>query len=225
MTKNLVCLDFESTGIDVFEDRIVTATITEMSPKGIVEDSTNWLLNPGIEIPEGATEVHGVSTEHAQKHGVPAVEGVESIAHALKSYAGSPLVIYNANYDISLLTYELERHVLPPMDWAQFNIIDPYLLDKNLDKWRKGSRKLVDTAKHYGVEVDEDRLHESEYDNYLAGRVAISVVAKYNVTNAILKTQPELYRAWANDFEKYKRRTEPDFKMDSKDWPLKLKES
>lgn len=220
---NIVCFDIESTGIDVFEDRVVTATITEMTPEGEIVVNTNWLLDPGVEIPVEASAVHGVSTSHAKMNGLQASTGLTEIADRIRLYYGHPLVIMNANYDVSLLTYELERHGLEPVDWTRFNIIDPLVLDRALDKWRKGGRKLVNLAAHYGVEVDESKAHDSEYDNYLAGNVAIALVRKYKITNGFLKTQAKLYRDWADGFEKYKQKTDPSFRMESKEWPLRTR--
>ena len=48
--------DIESTGVDVFNDRIVTATVVKVENRELVDKRT-WLLDPGIEIPAGATEV------------------------------------------------------------------------------------------------------------------------------------------------------------------------
>ena len=222
--KVIVALDFESTGIDVFEDRIVTATISELATDGEVLENYEWLINPGIPIPDEAAEVHGVTTEKAKAEGLLPGQAISEILERLDNYPeNTPLVIMNANYDISLLHYEALRHGLAPLDHQKFNIIDPLVLDRNLDKWRKGPRKLVNLAVHYGVAVDEELAHDSTYDNYLAGNVAIKIVRKYNVTNSVLSEQHRMSREWAANFQEYLRRTDPEAEVDS-DWPLRVRE-
>src|SRR5690625_7975016 len=74
----LIGFDTEPTGLDVTEDRIVTAAIVEE-----IDGEThvhNWLLNPGAEVPERATEVHGVTTEHARTHGLDPRRVLDEIA-------------------------------------------------------------------------------------------------------------------------------------------------
>ena len=34
-------------------------------------------------------------------------------------------------------------------------VVDTFVLDKAVDTYRKGSRKLIDVARHYGVELTE----------------------------------------------------------------------
>lgn len=46
-----LAFDLETTGVDVTADRIVTATLLHIEGSHI--DAHNWLVNPGIDIPEG----------------------------------------------------------------------------------------------------------------------------------------------------------------------------
>lgn len=217
----IVALDFETTGTDVFEDRIVTATITELETSGEVRYNYEWLVDPGIPIPAEATAVHGITTEMVQSVGYEAKEAVSEIVHLLSLYPeNTPLVIMNANYDISLLYYEALRYGVQPLDHERFNIIDPLVLDRHFDKYRPGSRKLVALAEHYGVPVDEDLAHNSTYDNYLAGNVAIKIVQKEAVTNSMLENQALWYKEWAQGLQEYLRRTNPEAVVDS-EWPLR----
>lgn len=220
---DLVCFDLETTGVDVFEDRIVTASITTMTKTGEVVDNYEFLINPGVEIPQGAIDTHGITNEYVREHGYDADATIPLVYDTLRKHTALPLVIMNAQFDVSLLHYEMERHTGGGWHYLdEFNIIDPMILDRTLDKYRKGPRKLVNLAEHYGVPVDESKAHDSTYDNYLAGNVAIAIVRKYKVTNGYLKTQPQLYREWATGLEEHKRKTDKTFSM-SKDWPLKLR--
>jgi DNA polymerase-3 subunit epsilon len=74
--RRLAAFDIETTGIDCESDRIVTAAVT-LAGGGRPLESHAWLVDPGIEIPAGATAVHGVSTERARAEGRSPAEAVE----------------------------------------------------------------------------------------------------------------------------------------------------
>src|SRR4051794_24467066 len=97
--------DLETTGIDVNRDRIVTAHIGVLDSDGSVLSGRNWLANPGIDIPEQATAVHGISTERARLHGHVASSVVAEVVAELRALfeQGVAVVAYNASFDFSLL--------------------------------------------------------------------------------------------------------------------------
>ncbi|QDP65465.1 MAG: hypothetical protein Tp182DCM212571_83 [Prokaryotic dsDNA virus sp.] len=73
----LLCLDTETSGIDVFNDRIVTVFTGVLDTEsGKWTDSINLLVNPGIDIPAEATAVHGISTRVARNFGMPTGEAL-----------------------------------------------------------------------------------------------------------------------------------------------------
>ena len=92
----LLGFDTETTGVDVDNDRIVTAALVRRDASGTHVRS--WLINPGVAIPDAAAAIHGVSTEHARTHGRPPREALEEIAADLAEAlrGGVPVVAYNA---------------------------------------------------------------------------------------------------------------------------------
>ncbi|HEU4849297.1 MAG TPA: hypothetical protein VFS93_02700, partial [Terrimesophilobacter sp.] len=52
--------DLETTGIDVRTSRIVSANVSVIDAAGAVIERTDWLADPGIEIPPQASAVHGI---------------------------------------------------------------------------------------------------------------------------------------------------------------------
>ena len=65
---------------------------------------------------------------------------------------GIPVVVYNAPYDLSLLDRECRRNGLEPID-APGPVIDPLVIDKAVDSYRKGKRTLEVAAAHYRVDT------------------------------------------------------------------------
>lgn len=176
----LAGFDLETTGIDVEADRIVTACVVQCGGGAPVQ-SANWLADPGIEIPEGAAKVHGITTEQAQAEGRPAAEVVEQLVAALAEVilAGTPIVAMNAAYDLTLLDREARRHGVQPLVdivGTDLRVIDPRVLDKQVDRFRRGGRKLEDLCRTYAVRLDG--AHSADADAIAACRVAWRIAQK-----------------------------------------------
>lgn len=177
-TQRIAVFDLETTGVDVLEDRIVTAYVGLLDGTGAVIHEEHWLADPGIEIPEGATAVHGITTEQARATGRPAREVVAEVTHALQTLlaAGIPVVAYNAAYDFSLLRYEGLRHGIETID-SPAPVIDPLVIDKTCDRYRRGKRTLDIVAAHYSVPLET--AHEASADAIAAGRVALALAERF----------------------------------------------
>ena len=163
--------DLETTGIDVETSRIVSAHVGVLNSTGDPVEEWNWLADPGVDIPSGASDVHGITTERARAEGRPAREVVQEIIEVLTSLfaRGLAVTIYNAPYDLSLLHHEALRYGLEPMT-EPAPIIDPLVLDRVIDKYRKGKRTLEAAASVYGVYLTA--ANESSADRVSAGGVA-----------------------------------------------------
>ena len=75
--------DLETTGPNPMTARIVTASLILLGPDGTELRHGEWLADPGVEIPEEAAAVHGITTEHAREHGAPLKQVVFELASAL----------------------------------------------------------------------------------------------------------------------------------------------
>ncbi|MFF1645845.1 3'-5' exonuclease [Streptomyces sp. NPDC058240] len=156
----LAAFDTETTGIDVEGDRIVSAALVVQDTAGGRTRITRWLVNPGVPVPVGATEIHGLTDDHLQRNGRWPAPVVEEIARALAEQcaAGRPLVVMNAPFDLTLLDRELKRHRASSLGAYLQNsplcVLDPRVLDKHLDRYRKGRRTLTDLCELYGVVLD-----------------------------------------------------------------------
>lgn len=169
--------DLETTGVDVNADRIVTANVGLLDREGQVLWSRSWLADPGIPIPEGASAVHGVTTEHARAEGRPAAQVIAEVREALHELFARdiPVVAFNAAFDFSLLQAECLRHGIEALSPAP--VIDPLVLDKTFDRYRRGKRTLDLVAEHYGVPLVG--AHEAAADAEAAGRVALAIAQRF----------------------------------------------
>lgn len=222
----IAVFDTETTGLDLRESRIVTACVVELDASGsVVGRNVEWLADPGIEIPTLAANVHGVTTEYAREHGRPAAEVVAEVLDALRAFfsAGIPVVAYNAPYDFTILKHEALRHGLEPI-LDPSPVLDPLVIDKFVDQYRSGKRRLENAAQVYGVELSE--AHNATADAIAAGRVMQAIAAKHaeklgEDLAAIHEGQKVWADAQAESFANWKRKNgEPDFAAEL-GWPLK----
>ena len=224
----LVCFDVESTGVSVENDRIVQAFVGLMGMDGEWIEKREWLIDPGIEVPQGASDVHGYTTERIREVGRKDADAAifEIYCTILEwTNANSPLVIFNARYDTSILDRELGRQD-KRFDMTGISVVDPLCCDKAKFKYRKGSRKLVDVAPHYGVST-EGSLHDAMVDCRVTGHIALKMIESWQGTLAGLHDKQV---GWASEqassLEDYFDRSgkrEPDGSkiIIDRQWPMK----
>jgi len=222
-SDQLAVFDLETTGIDVENCRIVSATVAVLDSDGKAVERIDWLVDPGVDIPEGATSVHGISTQHAVDQGRDAAEAVAEIVTALRGHLsdGLAIVAYNAPYDFTLLDREALRYGVLPLRSPR-PVIDPLVIDKAVDKYRKGKRTLEATSAFYGVTLSD--AHDSGADAIAAGRVAQAIHRAHERTlpstlDELHELQIAWYRQQAESFQEYMRRgRDPEFLADTV-WP------
>lgn len=224
-SDTLAVFDTETTGLDTRHARIVTCFLGIIGPDGDVQESHNWLADPGVAIPEQASAVHGVTTEMAQEQGRNAAEVVAEIGEKVASYlaTGVPVVAYNASYDFSILHHEMVRHGLAPLTEPR-PIIDPLVIDRAVDTYRKGKRTLGMAAAHYLVSLDDS--HRADADAIAAGRVAQAILRAHSDTLTgdaqwLHDQQIGWAQAWAENYQKFRRGSgDPSFTA-SGAWPVR----
>lgn len=159
----LACFDLETTHKDPNQARIVSACVSFID--GSEVDSRTWLADPGVEIPEEAAGIHGITTEYARANGRPHEWVARQVGNALyEAWRGGRIVaVFNGAYDFTVMSRILPAFRVGPS-------VDGYVLDRKFDPYRKGSRKLVDTCARYGVKIGE--AHTADADALAAARLA-----------------------------------------------------
>lgn len=214
--------DLETTGVDVEIDRIVTAAVVHVGNGETRTDS--WLANPGIDIPEQASAVHGITTERARAEGMNPYELLSRVRVHLVGAArgGTPIVTMNGRYDLTLLDRELRRHGLGPLPDLR-PVIDVRVLDKACDPYRKGGRKLTDLCHAYGVKLDA--AHDAGGDALGALRVAWAIANRYPELqidpHALHERQVRWHAAQVASFADYRRRQGQPLDDENGEWPVR----
>lgn len=205
----LATLDTETTGVDPEQDRVVTAVLDVYDAEGTQLESLSLLLDPGVEIPDEAAAVHGITTDKARADGVDPVTGLSMLSVAIQDVweRGIPLVVYNAPFDLTLLDREFRRHLKAPLVLAG-PVIDPLVIDKQVDRFVRGTgqRQLGPTCARYGVQITD--WHTAQADAYAAQAVARRMGEKHaalmpSTLHDLWRWQVSLRRDQAADLQTY----------------------
>jgi len=159
LKKPLAFIDLETTGVNLGTDRIVEIAIVKILTDG-TKSIKRKLINPGIPIPKGASDVHGI-TDDMVKEAPP----FKQVAQELKQMLdGCDLAGYNSNrFDIPLLMEEFLRAEV------DFDMKSRKLLDVQNIFHKMEPRTLSAAYKFYcsknlegahGAEVDAAATHE-----------------------------------------------------------------
>jgi len=171
--------DLETTAQDPLEARVVTSAFVEIVPGGDPV-TTTWLVNPGVPISPGATEVHGITDEMAQADGRDPARALPEIVEKLRAAwaTGAPVVAFNIAYDLTVLDRELRRNGLPGMTTSECRpIVDPFVLDRYYDKYRPGKRTLGAMCEHHRVRLED--AHSADGDAIATARLAWRLAETY----------------------------------------------
>lgn len=229
----MVGFDTETTGVNPHDDdvRVVTCSLIRYDSGKVFEK--NWMLDPGVEIPSGASDVHGITTEMAKAEGGDYFTGMQEIADmiAYTIKEGTPLVAYNGSFDATLLRVEFNRINVEFDDslWDHMILVDPYVIDVSIDKYRRGGHKLGTVAKLYGYDLDN--AHDASADVYATLAITRKIMPKFleyiketfgeeaKTYEDLMEIQPILYKKYKEGLEKFFRRENPN-KTLNKSWPF-----
>lgn len=222
--QSMLVIDTETTGVNVFADRIVEIAAVQIETDLSVSDSYTAIIDPGIDVPDGAAAVHGITTERAKAEGLDPADVLADVAELVRKAldCGMSLCMYNARFDWPLLLVEAERHGIDFPCAAP--ILDPYLIDRLVDRYRKGKRQLAMVAQHYDVELG-DQAHGALADATAAGRVMRRIVEQHPEIAQRSLTSMLLWQVRGHEedrlrFEQYMReKVDPDF-VSVAGWPI-----
>lgn len=169
LEKPIVFFDLETTGVNIATDRIVEISILKVFPNGNKESKT-WLVNPEIEIPQGATEVHGITNEQV----VTEPTFKELAPKVNEMIAGCDLAGFNSNrFDIPLLAEELMRAGI------DFDMKNRKAIDVQVIFHKKEQRTLSAGYQFYcGKELEG--AHGAEADTNATYEILLAQLDKYD---------------------------------------------
>jgi DNA polymerase III subunit epsilon len=173
--SKLVVIDFETTGLDPQADRILEAGVAWYDNGNLVK-LKNWLINPGIPVPQESRAVHQISDEELAN--APSFSQV--FPELLQALAGRLPVAYNADFDRGFLHAEFRRldnaarqaAELPPALLPDVVWIDPLIWVRELQRDEK-SNKLTEVCTRMGISVVQ--AHRAADDAEATGKVLFAL--------------------------------------------------
>ncbi|SNR15199.1 3'-5' exonuclease [Tenacibaculum jejuense] len=175
LKKPIVFFDLETTGINIATDRIVEISILKIFPNGTQESKT-WLVNPEIEIPQQAIDVHGITNEKVVTE--PTFKELASKINEM--IFDSDLAGFNSNrFDIPLLAEELLRVGI------DFDMEERKAIDVQVIFHKKEQRTLSAGYKFY-CGKDLEGAHSAEADTLATYEILKAQLDKYeDIENSV----------------------------------------
>ena len=198
MENNYIGFDTETTGLNLEESRIIQAAVV-----GVSESVT--YINPGIKIPSEAVAIHGINNDFLEINGCSPKEGIQKIRDQLSDET-KPIVGCNLQFDLTILDRECRRYDIEPLNLNTRAIYDVLILDRGLDKYRKGSRKLTSLVEHYGVDLG--KAHDALGDVKMTIGVLEKIQEKYPEiatwsTPELITIQRQFQQEWATNYQQW----------------------
>jgi len=224
----LVGFDLETTGTDPEQALPVSFSFVRFSGREPGEVTTS-LVDPGCEIPLGAQAVHHISTERARSEGLPLVDALDAILGALLDASTRlvPVVGMNLAYDLTIVDRLSRTYVGPGLydDGFSAPVLDALVLDRHVDPFRKGSRRLSDLCAHYGVQ--EGDLHDACADAAMSVRVVLAIADRHAEVGLVppdllTSGQTDWHASWAKSFSAWRvRRGQEPLAPEEMVWPVR----
>lgn len=153
LSKPLVFLDIESTGINVGTDRIIEISLLKVHPEG-QEESLTLRVNPTIPIPPESSRIHGIFDQDVADEPSFA-ERANEIAGFIK---GCDLGGYNSNkFDIPLLAEEFARAGVD-IDLKKMRLVDVQVI------FFKNEPRTLSAAYQFYCQKNLEHAHTAEAD-------------------------------------------------------------
>ncbi|MBY0347741.1 MAG: 3'-5' exonuclease [Hydrotalea flava] len=168
LNKPVATIDLETTGINIGTDKIVEIAIVKIMPDG-TRQVKRKLINPGMPIPKGASDVHGITDEMVKN-----APTFKQVANEIKQFIGNAdLCGYNSNrFDIPMLIEEFSRSGL------DFSIEGRKFIDVQKIFHLKEQRTLSAAYKFY-CNKQLDGAHGAEVDAMATWEILEAQVERY----------------------------------------------
>lgn len=174
--------DTETTGLNPDKgDRIIEIGGISFDRSGI-RSRFNSLINPGIPVPEKATEINGITNKMLEK-----APGTSKVIQDFCAFTGNSILLaYNAGFDIAFLKTELQRIKY------EYKIKEYYDILKVVRDVFPGepSYKLQVIAPKLGIQAKN--AHRAEDDARVAMEVFLKAMEVVNKEQVLQEKNPSL---------------------------------
>ena len=169
--STFVVFDCETTGLDYTQGHQIIELAGQKVVRGEVTGVFHSLINPTVDVEEGAYRVHGLSNLYLAEHG-KAGSGV--VKEFLDFVNGSILVGHNIlTFDIPFVNADLRRHGLAQLSNM---VIDTLIMARKIIP-RLPDHKLGTVAKHFNI--DPTGAHRALKDVDMNREIFLKMLDQY----------------------------------------------
>ncbi len=169
LTRPLAFFDLETTGLNIGKDKIVEISILKIFQNGNKESRT-WLVNPEIEIPKEATEVHGITNEKVANE--PSFK--ELANDVFNMIDNCDLAGFNSNrFDVPLLVEELMRAGIY-IEMKNIKLIDVQTI------FHKKEKRTLSAGYKFYCDKELEDAHSAEADARASYEILLAQIEKYD---------------------------------------------
>ena len=165
-----IALDTETTGINTSDGhRIIEIGCIEMENRRITGKEFHCYINPGREIDEGATRVHGLTYEKLKNE--PLFKDIKS--DFMNFISDSELIIHNADFDIGFLNHELSLVKSSNVIEDKALVLDTLKMARNMHPGKKNSLDAL--CNRYEIDRSMRQVHGALIDADLLAKVYLAM--------------------------------------------------
>jgi DNA polymerase-3 subunit epsilon len=172
LTRPIACVDLETTGTSITQDRIIEISIVKLHPDG-TRDIKTRRINPTIPIPAAASEVHGIYDADVANEPT-----FKELANGIKQFLDNcDLCGFNSNkFDFPILTEEFLRVGI------EVNFRERHLVDVQQIFFKKEPRNLSAAYKFY-CKQELENAHSAEADALATMEILFAQLDHYEDLN------------------------------------------
>jgi DNA polymerase III subunit epsilon len=169
LTRPLVFIDLETTGINLAKDRIVEIALVKIMPdeSKVVKRK---LINPQMPIPKGASDIHGITDDMVKD-----APDFKQVANELKQFIDNADISgYNSNrFDIPLLVEEFLRAGIH-LDMTNRRLLDVQQIFHMME------RRTLGAAYRFYCNKDLTDAHSAEVDASATWEILLAQTERYS---------------------------------------------
>lgn len=171
------CLDCETTGLDVEEDRIIEVGVILFNAADVIE-AFESLIDPQREIPATSIEFHHITQDMVQ--GKPKIE--EALPKILEMLGNRIIIGHGINFDVQLLIVAAKRAGIP-CTLESNRLIDTLRMAR---RYGESAVNSLDRLRHH-FNIPLEGAHRAMSDVIVNRQVFLKLAVEYNTTEEIFQ--------------------------------------
>lgn len=207
-----VCIDCETTGLDIAKDHIIEVAACRFTFGGI-QESYETLVNPGCPISLASQAIHHISDEMVQD-----APFIQDVLPTILEFIGDSIVVgHGIGFDMEVIAAAAGRHNLP-CQLRSNKLIDTLRLARLYGESPVNS--LESLREHFNIEWQE--AHRAMADVQVNIAIFKKLTQRFKTTNQLFDVLSRPIQMRLMPLGKYKGREFKDLPLDYLRWAVRM---